>query len=515
MRLVRVRRRNTSRDVRVFPGAAPSDTIVLRGRNQPRVDVAGASELSAQGQDNSESATRGLSWVFTNRRIHPEPDTPRSANDKITWPPGQPPPATLSSEPSVEPAPSVERRVTPPAEAPALHVPRLPDRDSAPEHDTTKAPGTTAVHDVTAVHDTTKVHDKSRVHATTSSPADARLRRVAAWRELRYELEERDDRRSRARDNCGTGRAVEGRATSALAGTPERTDVAADSVSQPVDRSALPGSMPMQASPTWRSSPDDRRGARRWIVVCVAAVLAGLAATGVFWQVLRADGGRPLASPMLSAEAKDRLTAWLLMNTQPKAQIAVPDDYQPQLTRALPGRRVVDLEDSTDADVAVVTSTASPPSHAVPVARISGPGSPIEVLVPLAKGVSPHQAAVRRTRAGQRLVSSLQLRLTPRAWATLSSGKVDVRLTALLAALCRRHTVEVSSFPGDAAGDETGAPARVVAMTAIDGRMPRITGADGGLPALSVLPRGTFAVWTGRDQGQPVVLVRALIPGAT
>jgi hypothetical protein len=97
----------------------------------------------------------------------------------------------------------------------------------------------------------------------------------------------------------------------------------------------------------------------------------------------------------------------------------------------------------------------------------------------------------------------------------MSSGKVDVDLMSLLAALCRRHTVDVSSFRGDPAGAKAEAPERVAAITAIDGRrLPRmVTGR--WTAGLSTLPAGSFQAEMGRDQGRPVLLVRPLFPSGT
>jgi hypothetical protein len=113
-------------------------------------------------------------------------------------------------------------------------------------------------------------------------------------------------------------------------------------------------------------------------------------------------------------------------------------------------------------------------------------------------------------RTAQALLSDVNLRLTPRAWAQLSHGEVDSAAMAYLQDLLARHVVEVSTFPQDAPSAAAAAPFRTAAITALDGRIvsarPRQQAATSALlrlPGVQVL--------TGSDRGRPAVLVRALL----
>jgi hypothetical protein len=85
-----------------------------------------------------------------------------------------------------------------------------------------------------------------------------------------------------------------------------------------------------------------------------------------------------------------------------------------------------------------------------------------------------------RKAAGRRLVSDVQVRLTPGAWSMLARGRVDLRLVALIDRLTPEHSIDVAGFPRTAEERAAGAPARSMLVTAIDGALV----ADGG-PAVT------------------------------
>ena len=237
-------------------------------------------------------------------------------------------------------------------------------------------------------------------------------------------------------------------------------------------------------------------------------LVAVIAAAGVQQAWPRPEGDAA-AVRALDGTAGEQLTAWLLANTGSGARIAAPPGVTSRLSSALPGRRVVDMSSADTADLAIRFPGSTDGQPTVAVARFTGARGVIEVGEPLRPGDTARSEQVRRRRAGERLVKSVNLRLTPRAWSALASGGVDRAIVTVLGEVCRRHTVEVSSFPRDAAL-LAAAPARVAAVTAVDG------GSIGDAPrgALSTLrsARVGTRLEPGDDHGQRVVLVRVLVP---
>jgi hypothetical protein len=66
-------------------------------------------------------------------------------------------------------------------------------------------------------------------------------------------------------------------------------------------------------------------------------------------------------------------------------------------------------------------------------------------------------------------LTDVRLRLTPRAWATVSRGDADPRLLRALGYLLSRHDIDVAAMQSTAAEMQAGAPARSALVTAVDG----------------------------------------------
>ena len=172
------------------------------------------------------------------------------------------------------------------------------------------------------------------------------------------------------------------------------------------------------------------------------------------------------------------------------------------LEDGLRDRQIVTLEDDPDpaTDLVVLPRGWQPALPGLAVASMATRTRTVDVVEPGRDAASVEAELARQVEAGRRLVESVNLRLTPRAWTMLANGKVDLSVTSLLRRLLRTHTVEVSSFPRDPLATAAGAPARTVAITGIDGAT-----ADAAL-VQSVRAPGT-RTHLGRDRGRPALVV--------
>ena len=134
------------------------------------------------------------------------------------------------------------------------------------------------------------------------------------------------------------------------------------------------------------------------------------------------------------------------------------------------------------------------------VASLATRTRPVDVVEPRRDAASVEAELARQVEAGRRLIASVNLRLTPRAWTMLANGKVDLSVTSLLRRLLRAHTVQASLFPRDPLTTAAGAPARTVDITGLDGATP-----DAAL-VQSVRAPGT-RTYLGRDRGRPALVV--------
>jgi hypothetical protein len=240
------------------------------------------------------------------------------------------------------------------------------------------------------------------------------------------------------------------------------------------------------------------------VVVCLlVAVAAGLA-------IRTGSDDRSPESSRLTRQQSSQLAGWLRANTREGAVIAAPSDLRPGLEAVLRDRQVVTIEDDLDpgTDLVVLPRGWQPPLHGLVVASLTTRTRPVDVLEPRRDAASVAAEQTRRVEAGRRLVESVTLRLTPRAWTMLADGKVDLSVVALLRRLLLTHTVEVSSFPRDRLAAAAGAPARTVNITGLDGALPHA-----GL-IRAVLAPGT-RTHVGRDRGRPALVVALPIANKT
>jgi hypothetical protein len=250
-----------------------------------------------------------------------------------------------------------------------------------------------------------------------------------------------------------------------------------------------------------------RRDRRPFVLVAITAV-GVLLAVSVGLVVRTGGGDGSPDAPVLTQQQSSQLAGWLRANTGQGAVIAAPSALRPALEAGLGDRQVVTLEDNLapGTDLVVLPQGWQHPPHGLPVARLTTSSQAVDVLAPRRDAASVQAEVRRRVVAGRRLVESVNLRLTPRAWTMLADGKVDLGVVALLRRLLRAHTLEVSSFPRDGLTAAAGAPARTVDITGLDGAMP-----SAGL-IRTARSQGT-QTHLGRDRGRPALVVGLLITG--
>jgi hypothetical protein len=417
--------------------------------------------------------------------------------------PGEPAPG--ATEPT-SPAPldrlaAARRRATSPAQ---------PTHGAGKQHDTTQRHDTTKVHDTTRVHDTAQVHDTARrdeidlrtpvvrpaprPSAAPEAPAPALAPwERSAWNDLDEQLA------SIQQQLHSSGLAVP---TAPRAPEPEpepEPELEPESALEPKPGPDAPAGSPRPASLRLGRRPLVLTAA---VVVCLLlAVAAGLATrTG-------SDDGSPEPSGLTRQESS-QLAGWLRANTRKGAVIGAPADLRPVLEARLRDRQVVTIGGDPDpaTDLVVLPRGWQPALPGLAVASLATRTRTVDVLEPRRDAASVEAELARRVEAGRRLVESVNLRLTPRAWMMLANGKVDLTVASLLRRLLRTHTVEVSSFPRDRLATAAGASARTVNITSLDGATP-----TAGLIQTVRAPGARTHI--GRDRGRPALVVGLPIVG--
>jgi hypothetical protein len=120
--------------------------------------------------------------------------------------------------------------------------------------------------------------------------------------------------------------------------------------------------------------------------------------------------------------------------------------------------------------------------------------------------------------AGQALAANPKLRLAPKATKLISTGRVDSRAMAVLAALTGQHSLRVADFPV-VPGEDAAAPRRLIAVAAVDDQpvvagTPTVTALDQWLRAQQP-PYRPIAAALSRFEGRAVLLIRYDALGST
>jgi hypothetical protein len=408
---------------------------------------------------------------------------------------------------SAEPMP---RATAPASPAPSERLAAARRRAASaaePAHGTGRSHDTTAMHDTTKVHDTSRVHDTAQVHDTTARRDEI---------DLRTPVVRAAPRPSAAPEAPAPGRETERQAPDAPAlsswehGARDDLNERLASIQRQLRSAGIsattapapaPALVPEPEPPAGSARPASPRPGRPLVLIATVAVCLLLAVSAGLAITTGGDDGSP-ETPALTRQQSSRLADWLRANTRQDAVIAAPANLRLRLGAGLRGRQVVTIADpAVRPDLIVLPRASEPPFPVRAVARLWTSWSrAVEVLEPLPNGESRQVELNRRIDAGRRLVKSVNLRLTPRAWTMLANGKVDLSVSSLLRRLLRTHTVEVSSFPRDLLTTAAGAPARTVHITSLDGATP-----DAGL-IQTVRAPGT-RTHVGRDRGRPALVV--------
>jgi hypothetical protein len=123
-----------------------------------------------------------------------------------------------------------------------------------------------------------------------------------------------------------------------------------------------------------------------------------------------------------------------------------------------------------------------------------------------------------RIAAGRALTANPRLGLAPRAATLISTGQVDSRAVAVLAAMTGQHSLRILDFPV-VPGEDAGAPRRLIAVAGVDGQpveagAPTVTALDQWLRAQQP-PYRPIAAELSRLEGSPVLLIRYDALGST
>jgi hypothetical protein len=218
------------------------------------------------------------------------------------------------------------------------------------------------------------------------------------------------------------------------------------------------------------------------------SLIAVTAATAGAVVALRGGGDPADDSPA----AAMRVTAWLTPNLPATPRVAAPVSWRGPLQRARPGWTVVGYPSSRPGDVLILDAgetrglSSARLQRLVTRSELLASFSDVQVRQVLDR---PRTAVLQARRdAGARLVTDVDVRLTPRAWKDLIAGNVDARLVDLLAAAAGAgHTVDVAMFDRDEKSRAAGAPARSMRVTAVDGQLVDDTGGTVGLRVLRAL----------------------------
>ncbi|HEX7189291.1 MAG TPA: hypothetical protein VF423_13795 [Actinomycetes bacterium] len=481
-------------DTASLDDAEHDDVIDLRGHSaQPDVppDPDG-DQTDAPDEELRAAATQGLKWLDIVRAAQPEDDAAETSSDDDDFvhrmvrrdDGGQRPMpvaiplevrhdrTALDSEPDA-PEPDVPEPVVP-----ELEVPEPSDAQRAERPEPSQVHDTTRVHDTTQVHDTSRVHDASRVH-----------------------------------DREGTGVTYD---------TSRRHDPAArHDTSQVHDTSRVHDTTRVHGTGRRPGRPIRHADARRPAAAQDTPAI----------EERRFEPARILTAPVTVPPPPPTAP----VTVSPPPPTLEPPALEPSPVQPLVGESSVTPHEDVPSPM---TSHQSPRNASVArgVALIVA-GLAVLVLVAALAWWGPFDQrqssgrsstttqerdvttaddlAVRRE-SGRQLVTDTRVRLTPRAWATLSHGDVHARLIGLLERFVERHTIDVAAFPRTPAERAAGAPARSMRVTAIDGQLvDDATGTAGAMRAALLSQPGEIApdsVTLRRDPPPAVLLVRVRPP---
>jgi hypothetical protein len=395
-----------------------------------------------------------------------------------------------------------------------------------PTNSTSRQHDTTQLHDTTNVHDTSRVHDTARVHDATTGRHGIELRTPVARAAPQPSVPPEAPEPTQQVEPEGSTQAVPALSPGKRSAWDELDERLAsiqrqlrpsEIVATTAPTAPAPAPAPEQElapepepalEPPAVGSPPTRPRLGRFLVLTATVVVCLLLAVAAGLAIRTAsDDGSPEPTG-LTRQQSSQLAGWLRANTREGAVIAAPSDLRPELEAALRDRQVVTIEDDPDqaTDLVVLPRGWQPALPGLAVASLGTRTRTFDVLEPRRDAASVEAELARRVEAGRRLVASVNLRLTPRAWTMLANGKVDLSVASLLRRLLRTHTVEVSSFPRDPLATAAGAPARTVDITSLDGATP-----DAGL-IQTVRAPGT-RTHVGRDRGRPALVVHLPIAG--
>jgi hypothetical protein len=387
------------------------------------------------------------------------------------------------------------------------------------------------------VHDTSRVHDTAKVHDTKAGRDEIDLRKPVAPAAPQPSAEPEAPAPRRDVEGPGPGAdtpalapwersawddlddqlaSIQRQLRSEVVATPPPAVAAPAPTPTPEPKPAQvpvlvpePAREPAPVPDLVGGSPrpaSSRLGRRPLLLVAAVAVGLLLAVAGGFALTTSSEGGSE--SSGLTRQESAQLASWLRSNTREDAVIAAPSDLRPVLEDGLPHWRIVSIEDDRDqaTDLVVLPRGWRPPLPGLVVASLGTRAGTVDVVKPRRDAATGEAELARRVQAGRRLVESVNLRLTPRAWTMLANGQVDLSVASLLRALLKTHTVEVSSFPRDPLTIAAGAPARTVDITSLSGPTPNAK-------LIQTLRVAGARTHVGQDRGHPALVVDLPITG--
>jgi hypothetical protein len=194
---------------------------------------------------------------------------------------------------------------------------------------------------------------------------------------------------------------------------------------------------------------------------------AGVAAAVALAGSVAAAGRQP---PAWEPPEHAALAAWVHSNVDGEVKLAAPigiwADLDRDLSRAgLPAGAVRRIPAGAPTGPEELVITAGDPEPAgVELARFGS-------LAIVSTNLNPQYLGwTSRARAGGQLADNPRLHTTDAVLAALRAGQVDLRAMALLAALCRDHTITVSEASKPAHEIGSPLPYRTITLSTVDGR---------------------------------------------
>jgi hypothetical protein len=239
--------------------------------------------------------------------------------------------------------------------------------------------------------------------------------------------------------------------------------------------------------------PDRPRKTRRWraaAATLLAVAVVVLAIAGVIARGAASSKPTPDAS---TAQAID----WLMHNTDHRQRIATDANTRQALEeQGYPADLIQALNAGSRASLILVTRQLRADSSAEQRSVLQrylalacfGAGSHRTDLRQVTSDADARAEAKDRA-AAEKLLTDVRLRLTPRAWATMSRGAADPRLLRALGYLISGHDIDVADIQSTSAEMQAGAPARTALITAVDGAPVRR-----GSPALTHIEQALRAL---------------------